>query len=874
MSEWIVTSSVLVTVMLGLRCLFRGKISRRLQYALWGLVLLRLLLPFSLFGSSFSVMNIVPDGSPGARQVYVLPVSRQPAGAAPGVFIDNIGTVTDTNSFGYAVVSADGATVTRYAGKLSVRDILGLVWLAGGAAVGLWLAAVNLRFGRLLRQTRRSYCAAAGQLPVYVTGHIASPCLFGVLHPAVYLTPKAAVSEAGVGHVLAHELCHYRHGDHLWSLLRGLCLAVWWWNPLVWAAAVCSREDAELACDEAVINAIGAENRLAYGHTLVDMVAVRTVPTGLLYAATTMAAGKQSIKRRLELIVKNPKTVAPALAVVLLVVTVSVGCTFTGPQQSSGRFGSKKDAFSQAQELYGLRNPYIGNIPGDGALLAALGISESIGAYTLELETKAEPYILQLHFTEAVTDAAAVDSTMNKNAMLLLALIDNVSEIQWQYTFRAQGTGENVSFTGSLTAEAATAALGGANIKSYGQSAAMVQNLLDWLDSDDVAAGYELARLGNGEVLRSIAPLSGGGAKLAEDIIMDYLVKSAAWPGVDIKTLAECYRLRASYSDSTSADYYAYRLDGNAVMQRGTDGHYSRIDDGLYEQLVQLAQSSPATVGGTDGPEKVPAAIDRTDLTECISDAILRANANRYRSGDFAAEAHTVLKTVESGDKITVYAMALYQEFGYAGAGFAGTGGSHTPVAITFTNNAAGEYEPVEYWTPQDGSGYAPSIKAKFPADIYADALDTQKYILAHTQVCYAQAVEYGAVDTGAVIDKLLATICDSPTPMSNPGDYINAHRTEYQELLYYGNYTLQYGYAEFLRSGQTDLRSQIMLAALRELLGGEAISFEAGTAQEWFDAFRANAEALRRQNGDAFMAKNLPRTWLLLQKLDKGDQE
>ena len=57
MKELLITSSVLILVLTGLRFLFRGKISRRLQYALWGLVLLRLLLPISLPQASFSVMS-------------------------------------------------------------------------------------------------------------------------------------------------------------------------------------------------------------------------------------------------------------------------------------------------------------------------------------------------------------------------------------------------------------------------------------------------------------------------------------------------------------------------------------------------------------------------------------------------------------------------------------------------------------------------------------------------------------------------------------------------------------------------------------------------------------------------------------------------
>ena len=65
-------------------------------------------------------------------------------------------------------------------------------------------------------------------------------------------------------HVLAHELTHYRHGDHLWSLLRCVAVTLHWYNPLVWLAAALSRRDAELACDEGTLHRLGEEERTAY----------------------------------------------------------------------------------------------------------------------------------------------------------------------------------------------------------------------------------------------------------------------------------------------------------------------------------------------------------------------------------------------------------------------------------------------------------------------------------------------------------------------------------------------------------------------------------------------------------------------------------
>jgi hypothetical protein len=116
---------------------------------------------------------------------------------------------------------------------------------------------------------------------------------------------------------------------------------------------------------------------------------------------------------------------------------------------------------------------------------------------------------------------------------------------------------------------------------------------------------YGLMQFASGEAKFTISPLSGDNAQLAKDIIMDYMVKSAAWPGIDISTLEECYLLRATYSDGKTSDYYTFIYNGKAIMQHGTDGHYSFIDAGLYEKLVELVSSSTTAIGGMDGSKNV-----------------------------------------------------------------------------------------------------------------------------------------------------------------------------------------------------------------------------------------------------------------------------
>lgn len=806
MITWIITSSILITIVIVLRFFFGGKISRRLQYALWGLVLLKLLIPFSPVESPFSVMHIIPDSSIGEKQVYVLPISKQAVTEISGVPLDINGALVDMNSFGYTVLSEDGTTVTRYVKKMSIEQVLTIIWLTGSITFGLWFGATNVLFFRRLRKSRRAYPTDGCKLPVFVTDTIASPCLFGVLHPAIYLTVKAVESEENTHYALAHEFCHYKHGDHIWAIVRCLCLALWWWNPLVWAAAILSREDSELACDEAVIKLIGQENRLAYGYTLVNMIAVKNHPARFMCAATMMASGNKSIKGRLNMIIKSQKTVIPAIVAVLLIVVFSAGCTFTGAgkgEQNSQEFPTVEMVFSSA------------NTDPD-----QIGRDAAAFYYSQFMNNNVTPY---WHITKY--DTLSCELTAGNHAEFAVWVTSYIEtdgegfligegipndpndltkggicpEVQRQFRIKVIDKGKY---------EIVSVGTGGGN-----------QELVPLY----VSPSYALFHLKKGEVVSMISPLSGSGVQLADETVMNYMVKSAAWPGVNIKTLEECYLLRATYADGTIADHYAYLLDGNAVMQRGENGLYSRIHDELYEKLINLAQSSTGV----------------TALEAFVADAILSANANQYRKGDFAAQAHTILKTVEKGSTTTVYAMALYMEFGYAGSGFSETGGSHMPVAITFDKNSTGEYKLKEYWTPGDGSEYAPSIKDKFPADIYNDALNTQKYIVGHIQSCYDQAIEYGKVDTDFEIARLIETITSSPAQMSNPQAYIAAHQAEYRKLIYYGNHTLRYCFALFEQGGQTGLEGHIMASACRDILGiSENSTVLFNTGQDWYEAY------------------------------------
>lgn len=342
MIEWIITSSILIAVIIALRFILKGKISLRLQYALWVLVLLRLLVPVSFCSTEISVMNAVGQSASESSAITSTVVGYI-GGETPDLAISEPDPAlsAEEQEAQYELNRQEwqaemDASKAETGTPVTVLGILTIVWGIGSATVGLWLIISNLRFAASVRKTRRALVVDDGKLPVYVTEAVETPCLFGLFRPAIYLTPEASVDDTVLRHTIEHEMTHFRHRDHIWSLLRGVCLALHWYNPLVWWAAVLSRNDSELACDEATIKRIGENERAEYGRTLIRMTCQKR--PALLLTATTMTGSKNSIKERIMLIAKKPKTAIYTLVAVLLIAAVAVGCTFTGATDDNATF--------------------------------------------------------------------------------------------------------------------------------------------------------------------------------------------------------------------------------------------------------------------------------------------------------------------------------------------------------------------------------------------------------------------------------------------------------------------------------------------------------------------------------------------------------
>lgn len=363
MIEWIVTSSVLIGIVIGLRFLTKGRIPMGLRYGLWTLVLVRLLIPVSI-PSSLSIMNLLPE--PVVAETPVSQVEQQPQQLRP--------TYTSPKPLP-SLPAAQPQPVIRpqaqpntkekvsSAMPISLEQVLLGIWIAGMAVTGCVLLFTNIHFAMRLKRSRTLLSIPGCKIPVYQSRVLSTPCVHGLFSPKIYLTAETMNVEQRQ-HILLHEMTHLRHGDPLWSLLRCLCLVLHWYNPLVWIAAVLSRQDAELACDEAVIRRLGEEQRSAYGQTLIRMSCTRNGETGLLLTASTMHTTKKLLKERIAMIARKPKNTVLALLSFILVAVIAAGCTITGSRQDAK---SENDpASSQAITFVEDKAVYIRQLGGFG----------------------------------------------------------------------------------------------------------------------------------------------------------------------------------------------------------------------------------------------------------------------------------------------------------------------------------------------------------------------------------------------------------------------------------------------------------------------------------------------------------------------------
>lgn len=371
MATFFITSSIMVIAVLSARFILKNRVSFLILYPLWGIVLLRLLIPVTFIESKASIMNLIyvlnnsmetsVSVTENIKQKNEKPIKKiiyNNAASIPGsvsknntynnyskkpALKENKDTVNKSNIPGETRETEKKSQPEELPERKDIvkeKNIFNIltegaviVWISGSVIFFTLLIISNTLFYKRLQESRKCIHTSAEGINVFISEIINIPCVAGIFHPAVYLPADykdySNIHDEYLEYILAHEYTHIRHKDNIWAFMRTICLGIYWFNPFVWIAAFYSRQDAELACDESVLRNCNDNEKYNYGRMLIMMCQKKR--RNRLCLATGMSGSKTNLKERIIMLSNsNKKKFNKYHAVILAVITIIIaGCGLT-----------------------------------------------------------------------------------------------------------------------------------------------------------------------------------------------------------------------------------------------------------------------------------------------------------------------------------------------------------------------------------------------------------------------------------------------------------------------------------------------------------------------------------------------------------------
>lgn len=324
------TAGIVILAVLFVR-IFLRKAPRIFSYALWSVVLFRLLCPFS-FSAAFSVLGAFGAPVPDKGQIIYIPedigYEIQPAVQLP------IEAANDAVNASLPQGNPE-ASVNPVGVMLAVGS---RIWLIGFAGMAIYSLVT------LFALKRRLKSAAWERENIYVISGRITPFVLGVFRPKIYLPDMLLEEEKE--YILLHERTHIKRGDHIVKIVSFFTLCVHWFNPLVWAAFFASEKDMEMSCDEAVIRKVGEGVKKQYSSSLLKLATGRKA-TG----AVPLAFGEGDTKSRIKNVLRYKKPAAFAGCLAAFLCLAAVIALAANPQNGKEAATENEEEF---QTFYGV----------------------------------------------------------------------------------------------------------------------------------------------------------------------------------------------------------------------------------------------------------------------------------------------------------------------------------------------------------------------------------------------------------------------------------------------------------------------------------------------------------------------------------------
>lgn len=314
-----VAGAVMILVITVIRALAINRLPKKTFLILWGITIIRLLIPFS-FPSGFSIYSLL-----GRK-------TGSDINDTPAVRFMPINTQTPVTT------QAPQSQIPAF--TISAWDI---IWVAGLVLCTVFFISAYIRCYREFRTslpvenafTRRwlETHNLKRRLSIRQSDLILAPLTFGVWHPVILMPKKTDwENEDTLRYVLEHEFIHIRRFDTFTKFLLITTVCIHWFNPLVWVMYLLANRDIELSCDEAVIHHFGGTSRASYAKALISM---EETKGGFMPLCNYFS--RNAIEERITAIMKTKKTtiISFAVAMVLVTGTVTVFATSAKGDESS-----------------------------------------------------------------------------------------------------------------------------------------------------------------------------------------------------------------------------------------------------------------------------------------------------------------------------------------------------------------------------------------------------------------------------------------------------------------------------------------------------------------------------------------------------------
>ncbi len=300
------TSIVILFVLLARLLLKRAP--KVFSYALWALVLFRLLCPVSIEAPA----SILPEIAPVSDSYTLADVPISPVNAGAAAYQ----AVGDAFNGGLGVQQIPTEIPDGTGGVEHVSSLWWEVWVLFGQYVWLAGMAVMAVYAIVSYQKLHKQLLTASPVGrnIYLADGITSPFVMGLIRPKIYL--PSSMEQREQSHILLHEQHHIRRLDHIFKALGFLALCIHWFNPLVWLAFLLSTKDMEMSCDEAVVKQLGEEIRADYTASLLSLATGRRIIAGM-----PLAFGEGDTKGRIYNLARWKK---PALWVILASIVLCI----------------------------------------------------------------------------------------------------------------------------------------------------------------------------------------------------------------------------------------------------------------------------------------------------------------------------------------------------------------------------------------------------------------------------------------------------------------------------------------------------------------------------------------------------------------------